>query len=181
MFGEEEDEDDLFCEDDVVVDDKVVSTRYAVNVRPKTLKVPCFPQYTQLPIWRTQVATNLVHTSKYGDNAEIAWFKERMIKTFEELGDPGSTRMRHADSLIASALIDKLPEKLMEEVRRMQVEAMALNKIITGRRMCRKMCKRIAASDHASVVFRVNDLLNLGWLGDEKMDEFVYMWWWIPR
>jgi hypothetical protein len=30
-----------------------------------------------------------------------------------------------------------------------------------------------------SVVFGVNDLLNLKWLGDEQMDEFIYMWRWI--
>jgi hypothetical protein len=141
MYGEEEDEDDLFREDDVVVDDQVVSARYSVNMYPKTLKVPSFPQYTQLPFWQTQMDTNLVHASKYGDNAEIPWFEECMIKTSKELCDPGSTRNRHVDSLIASALIDKLPEKLKKEVRRTQVDAMELDKIITGRQMCRKMHK----------------------------------------
>jgi hypothetical protein len=182
MHGEEEDEDDLFRKGDVVIDGKVVDARYSVNMYPKSLKVPSFPQYTQLPFWRTQMAKwplNLVHASKYGDNAEIPCFKECVVKTFEELGDPGSTRVRHLDSLIASALIDKLPEQLKEEVRRAQVGAMEFNKIITGRQMCREMCKRIATSDHMSVFFGVNDLINLQWLGDEKMDEFIYMWRWI--
>jgi hypothetical protein len=179
IHGEEDDEGDLLRDDDVVIDDAIVNARSSVNVRPKSLKVPSFPACAQLPCGKIHMATNLAHASKNGDNIAISWSKECVVQTFEELGDPGSTRMRHLDSLIASAFIDMLPGKLKEEVRRMHVNAMEFNKIIAGRQMCREMCKRIATSDQRSVVFGVDDLINLEWLGGEKMDEFVDMWKWI--
>jgi hypothetical protein len=83
------------------------------------------------------MAANLARASRRTDKAELPWFKEVIAEIYEEMADRGPRRMALLDSLLAQiSFIDKLPEKLKEEIRRLQIDAVQQNEIITGRQIC---------------------------------------------
>ena len=65
---------------------------------------PKFPSAANCLSWLIQLTLDLAMAGGSADQAEVPWLKEVMSKTFDELADGGSERMRTADLALARAL-----------------------------------------------------------------------------
>ena len=73
------------------------------------LVCPAFPQYGDMKNWMTQLKRNVVACAPYTDMAEIKWLNECYTKTFEELIDAGSARMKRLDLVLSKCLVSASP------------------------------------------------------------------------
>ena len=108
-----------------------VSTEHAAKVTTalfhsksyEKVNAPKFPSAANCMNWMIQLTTNLTMAGGYTDQAEVQWLKEVRTKTFEELADGGSERMRKADLALAKALqglVNSTNEPLKKDLARKQ-------------------------------------------------------------
>ena len=90
----------------------------------KILKVPKFPQYTNLHEWESQMGHNLVAASICTDGKEVAWFKEARDayyslgydKAFEKMSDSGGLRFVPMDRALVGLLYASAPDELKRKI-----------------------------------------------------------------
>jgi hypothetical protein len=158
-----DDDADEEYDDKEACEDKASKNLWAL----KFVENPRWPSYTQLPFWKPQMVANLASVSRRADRNEIVWFKEIEAESFEELADPGSARMCFVDQLACPKLVDVLPEKLPDEIQRLQLDALVDGILPSSRQVV------IVASDRTSVVCGVGELIDVQWFGGERGDEFL--------
>ena len=102
------------------------------------LVCPSFPQYGDMKNWMTQLKRNVVAVAPYTDMIEIVWLNECLTKTFAELADAGSPRMKRLDLVLSKCLavvIHKSGEQLSEDVFLADRDSADRDQILGGRQM----------------------------------------------
>jgi len=145
------------------------------------VKIPSrWPNITQLREWKAAICRGLVAASKWYDKAEVAWFLEtdKDTATFEGLAIC-LARFANLDQKLSVALIkiEGMPKQLRTRITRKENDAILLMTTLTGRQIAFLILEWFRNDeDHLGVVYSFNDLNEIQWLGDDRMDEFVYNW-----
>jgi len=143
--------------------------------RPKAVVAPAFPNINEQTSWLSKVAKNLVAASVHDDRREVEWFMQVKTKSFEELANSGEVRFAPLDALLCTALEPTLP-KALERTYSTKCEQALLTKndVLTGRQLAWLILNYFKTSDHMSIVYSHQTLMELDWFGDNNIDQFLH-------
>ena len=145
------------------------------KLRPKQVQAPPFPNINEQTSWLSNVAKALVASSVYDDRREVEWLMEVKTKKFEELSDSGEARFAPLDSLLAIALESKLPQDLRRKVSQAsEKKLLAENDVLTGRQIVWMVLNYFKTSDHMSILYSYDALMDMKWFGDKGVEEFLF-------
>ena len=118
--------------------------------------------------WLTQLKRNVISCAPTTDMGEIAWLNEIANKTFEQLADSGSAKMKRLDlvlSRLVANCIHKSGESLSEDVFLADRDASDKNDTLGGRQMIWMIMSFFKT--HGSMVeqYSYEDLKDVPWLG----------------
>ena len=155
--------------------------RYRVK-EADLLKIPSeFPTAASLSSWKVQVGKNLVAASGRWDEEEMGWFMEteRAYSTFESLADSGEERFKSLDLKLAAALgpvVRKASNSFTLGIDLKEKIAAQKNRVLKGRQIVWLMYKHFQTNPNMGIVYSITDLSNLDWMGDPRMQSFLYVW-----
>ena len=163
------------------------ATATDTNVRERrykeadTIKVPKFPTVASLDNWKIQVGKNLVAASGRWDLQEVEWFMaiNRPESTYESLADSGADRFKILDLKLAAAMGPVIREGghvLSLAVNIKEKIAAQNNSVVKGRQLVWLLYNHFQTNPSMGFVYSITDLTNLEWMGDAKMQSFLYVW-----
>ena len=145
--------------------------------------VPKFPHIGDVPVWKQNVARNLTVATGRIDYKEISWINEvqKVGQTMEGLADSGKgKRFKQLDIRLAVSLVACVKEgcpELNRTIQRKENELMeAKGQCLRGRQIMWLILDYFKTNQEMSVVYTVQDLTGLEWLGDKNMHTFKYFW-----
>jgi hypothetical protein len=174
------DEDGVDDEQDV---EEATSVR-RFNEQDKVI-VPSFPTIVQLSNYRTQLGTNLVTAGGRTDCKEILWLSEVFNKShaeqFERLSNSGGSRFGGLDIKLATALVASIKaapahRMLYDEVLAMQQKCTDMWTILKGRHVYFMIIRYYATTESLDLVYSIEHLTKLQWLGDNEIHTFRDTW-----
>ena len=187
--GDEPDDDDGSDYDDDEDSDGVgISVRKRngkVVVKRKDVEkvvVPKFPTILQVPGWKQRVARNLCSATGMTDLKEIPWILEvtKAGTTMDSLLDSGAKRFKQLDIRLAVALSSCVKDGCSELDRVLQQKEAVLmddkGECLRGRQIFWMILDYFKTNRDVSVVYTIQDLTNLEWMGDKHMQSFKFYW-----
>jgi hypothetical protein len=148
------------------------------------IDVPNFPTIVQLDNWKIRLGYALVAASGRGDSKEIAWLRRCWDPDTRHEDLQASRRRRYAtlDFRLGKAILESVrahgaPVKFSREnILRLQRQAFAANAVVSGRRMVWLIDVRFRTSGSFEMVYSVEHLSKIEYLGDNKLPEFFSSW-----
>ena len=150
--------------DDLISSNRTRKEAAEVRIPPKLPTVP------GLSDWKIKVATALVQASAYGDQAEVAWFREcnDPDHDFEYFGDSWGDRYRGLDHKLATA-VSAIADQHASFKRELDKYTRVLykqDKLPTGRHMCYLLFHQLKLNDDLGTYYGIQDLVGVEWQGD---------------
>ena len=135
----------------------------------------------QLSGYRTQLGTNLVTVGGRTDCKEIEWLNEVFNKSadqFEKLANSGKSRFGSLDATALVASIKAAPahRMLYDEVLATQLRCSDISTILKGRQAYFMMLRYYATTESLDLVYSIEHLTRLTWMGDNEMHTFRDTW-----
>ena len=142
---------------------------------------PAFPTAANCSQWLMQLAMNLIAAGGYTDQLEGTWIKEVLHKSFDELADGGSERMRKADLALAKALqslINNTKEPLKNDVSRKQTVMFSSEggKLIGGRQLTHMILNYFKTHRDLQRRHTWEDINTIKWKGDQHLYDTYCHW-----
>jgi hypothetical protein len=145
--------------------------------------VPSFPGINQLVNYRIELASSLSTASGRYDCKEIAWFEEIMApgKTFEDLADSGLHRFLSLDVKLGVQLIPTIRARndvkiLYDDILLRTRDAVGMGRILKGRQIVWLILDHYKCNSNLELVYTIEHLTGLKWLGDGSMHTFLANW-----
>ena len=172
----EEEEDEEQPTDTAQAVQKAVSHAKAYE----KLSIPKFPKAGDTENWLIAMGTNLCVSGGFTDKAEIPWIRECQTKTYQELADGGSERMRKADIALNKgmvSLINSTNEPIKMRLVVKQREAFRDNQTLSGRQVVCLMLEHFKTNKCRSKAYTWNDLNAINLKNDNDIDNcYALMW-----
>ena len=149
--------------DDPIFANRTRKEAAEVRIPPKLPTVP------GLSDWKIRVATALVQASAFGDQAEVAWFRECSDPhDIEYFGDSGGDRYRGLDHKLATAIsaIADQNSTFKRELDKYTRTLYKQDKLPTGRQMCYILFHQLKLNDDLGTYYGIQDLVGVEWQGD---------------
>ena len=161
-------------------DDEEVVTKHK---EAEKVLVPGFPTVTTLRAWRMQLGKNLVTASSKKDCKEIPWLLETLAPeaTFESLADSGLDRFRSLDIKLSTALtvtVRNAPaaSALADDIHLKEEAVFNHGGMLAGRQILLMIYDFFKTNRSLDVIYSVEDLTSLQWMGDKDMHTFRFYW-----
>ena len=167
--------------DDPAATGAKISTAISHAKSYEKVVAPKFPSAANCFNWVIQLALNLTMAGGYVDQLEVPWLKEVLVKTFDELADGGSERMREADLALAKALqglINGTTEPLKKDVSRKQTALFNLEggKVIGGRQLAHMILNYFKTHRDLQRRHTWEDISTVKWKGDSQIYDTYCHW-----
>ena len=152
------------------------------NTQAEKVVVPKFPSIVGLPRWKQHIARNLCVACGKWDSKEIQWILEveKDGKSIDDFVDSGALRFKQLDIRFAVSLASCIKEgcpELDRVFQRKEAECMReKGRCLKGRQIYFMILDYFRTNSDMSVVYTVQDLTGLEWLGDKNMHSFRHYW-----
>ena len=154
----------LTSEHQSAYDDQISSNRTRKDAAEVKIP-PKLPTVPGLSDWKIKVATALVQASAYGDQAEVAWFREcnDADHDLEYFGDSGGDRYRGLDHKLATAVsaIAEQNAGFKRELDKFTRSLYKQDKLPTGRQMCYLLFHQLKLNDDLGTYYGIQDLVGV--------------------